>query len=166
MLIVLVSCGGGLHVGMHMCRRDGSRWPECGMQGCSWHMLVGSATLDPRAMRSACPPSSPASAAHLQCVSSGLPACWSCQRAMHRGCTFLGHLHGLISTVSLELSSKQIQQTSSVSCLPAEGRGAGTLVELENRKQANKSSQTRLPHQNTSQMHRCTKRSRRGHGAS
>mmetsp|Transcript_28810 Transcript_28810/g.73462 ORF Transcript_28810/g.73462 Transcript_28810/m.73462 type:complete len:240 (-) Transcript_28810:229-948(-) len=37
---------------------------------------------------------------NLQVVSSCLPACCSCQRARHLGCTLRGHLHGLMSTCS------------------------------------------------------------------
>ena len=56
---------------------------------------------------------------HLQCVSSGRPACCSCQRARHLGCTRRGHKQGLIIVsfpVSPVESSRQIQHTSCSSC--------------------------------------------------
>lgn len=57
------------------------------------------------------------SSAHLQFVSSGLPACCSCHRARHLGCTLRGQLQGLRSiSLSAPLSSRQIQHTSSLSC--------------------------------------------------
>ena len=56
---------------------------------------------------------------HLQCVSSGRPACCSCQRARHLGCTRRGHKQGLIIVsfpASPVESSRHIQQTSCSSC--------------------------------------------------
>lgn len=53
-------------------------------------------------------------AAHLQNFSSCLPACCSCQRARHAGCTLRGHLQGLIISwlPSSDASSRQIQHMS------------------------------------------------------
>ena len=52
---------------------------------------------------------------HLQCFSSGRPACRSCQRARHLACTRRGHRQGRIIDsfpASPDEPSKQIQQTS------------------------------------------------------
>jgi hypothetical protein len=65
-----------------------------------------------------------AQAAYLQNFSSCLPACCSCQRARHWGCTFRGHLQGLIMSLlpSSEFSSKQIQHMSlSAACKEENG---------------------------------------------
>lgn len=51
---------------------------------------------------------------HLQNFSSWRPACCSCQRARHWGCTLRGHLQGATSwwLPSSEASSRQIQHMS------------------------------------------------------
>jgi hypothetical protein len=56
--------------------------------------------------------------AHLHWVSSGRPACCSCQRARHLPCALRGQRHGASSgpCASSWLSSRQIQHTSSPSC--------------------------------------------------
>jgi hypothetical protein len=70
---------------------------------------------------------------HLQNFSSCRPACCSCQRARHWGCTLRGHLQGLTSRrlPSSEASSRQIQHCSCSPpspwvCRPRAERGRGT----------------------------------------